>query len=219
MRILKISNILCIWKSKQWKHENSRKSFSSGGSSPVHSLLAPIFPSHPSPVCLPLTLPLPACSRELMPPFTLRLSPSASPFLTLSSSPPLPLSLPVCVAVSFSPPRRLERLTDRLPISSSPPLPLALPPRPPWPAAALMVVSRVGPRGLIEVEDSLGRPGPAWTAVLAAYTTVFIPLSSSLYSSKALHFFLWVSRTREGEGKGEMVVEDRTFKSVFEMVL
>ncbi|KAF0031503.1 hypothetical protein F2P81_016058 [Scophthalmus maximus] len=54
-----------------------------------------------------------------------------------------------------------------------------------------MVVSRVGPRGLVEVEDSLGRPGTAWTAVWAAYTTVFIPLSSSLYSSKALHFFLW----------------------------
>lgn len=47
----------------------------------------------------------------------------------------------------------------------------------------LMVVSRLGPRGL----DS---------AVWAAYTTVFIPLSSGLFSSRALHFFLWVSETR-----------------------
>ncbi|GLD48972.1 suppressor APC domain-containing protein 2 isoform X3 [Lates japonicus] len=71
---------------------------------------------------------------------------------------------------------------------------------PTWPAAALMVVpSRVGPRGLVEVEDSLGRPGPAWTAVWAAYTTVFIPLSSSLYSSKALHFFLWLKQMKELE--------------------
>ncbi|KAG7242498.1 hypothetical protein INR49_020869 [Caranx melampygus] len=70
---------------------------------------------------------------------------------------------------------------------------------PTWAAAALMVVSRVGPRGLVEVEDSLGRPGPAWTAVWAAYTTVFIPLSSSLYSSKALHFFLWLKQMKELE--------------------
>ncbi|KAA8584551.1 hypothetical protein FQN60_008336 [Etheostoma spectabile] len=100
------------------------------------------------------------------------------------------------------------RLIDRLPSFSLPPsllpffsspFPLALPPRPTWPAAALMVVSRVGPRGLVEVEDSLGQPGPAWTAVLAAYTTVFIPLSSSLYSSKALHFFLWLKQMKELE--------------------
>ncbi|TDH02106.1 hypothetical protein EPR50_G00169440 [Perca flavescens] len=89
-------------------------------------------------------------------------------------------------------------LPPSLPPSSSP-FPLALPPRPTWPAAALMVVSRVGPRGLVEVEDSLSRPGPAWTAVLAAYTTVFIPLSSSLYSSKALHFFLWLKQMKELE--------------------
>lgn len=86
-----------------------------------------------------------------------------------------------------------------------------------------MVVSRVGPRGLIDVEDSLGRPGPAWTAVLAAYTTVFIPLSSSLYSGKALHFFLWVSRTRGGERHRrkwrESAAEERQFKFVFEMVM
>lgn len=44
-----------------------------------------------------------------------------------------------------------------------------------------MVVSRLGP------------PGLGAGAVWAAYTTVFIPLSSSLYSSKALHFFYWVS--------------------------
>ncbi|KAL6096855.1 sapcd2 [Pungitius sinensis] len=56
-----------------------------------------------------------------------------------------------------------------------------------------MVASRVGPGGLIEAE------GPAWTAVLAAYTTVFIPLSSSLYSSKALHFFLWLKQMKELE--------------------
>ncbi|KAJ4926143.1 hypothetical protein JOQ06_008326 [Pogonophryne albipinna] len=62
-----------------------------------------------------------------------------------------------------------------------------------------MVVSRVGPRGLVEVEDSLGRPDPAWTAVLAAYTTVFIPLGSGLYSSKALHFFLWLKQMKELE--------------------
>lgn len=44
-----------------------------------------------------------------------------------------------------------------------------------------MVLSRLGP------------PGLGAGAVWAAYTTVFIPLSSSLYSSKALHFFYWVS--------------------------
>lgn len=82
---------------------------------------------------------------------------------------------------------------------------LSPPPLPPWPTwltAVLMVVSRVGPRGLVEVEDSLGSAGPAWTAVWAAYTTVFIPLSNSLYSSKALHFFLWVSWTRGLCGEG-----------------
>ncbi|KAK2819195.1 hypothetical protein Q5P01_024756 [Channa striata] len=77
--------------------------------------------------------------------------------------------------------------------------PLGLCVLPTWPAAALMVVSRVGPRGLVEVEDSLGQPAPAWTAVWAAYTTVFIPLSSSLYSSKALHFFLWLKQMKELE--------------------
>uniref|UniRef100_A0A1A8H8T7 Suppressor APC domain containing 2 n=1 Tax=Nothobranchius korthausae TaxID=1143690 RepID=A0A1A8H8T7_9TELE len=61
-----------------------------------------------------------------------------------------------------------------------------------------MVVSRVGPGGLVEVEDSLGSPGSAWT-VWAAYTTVFIPLSNSLYSSKALHFFLWLKQMKELE--------------------
>ncbi|CAF99182.1 unnamed protein product [Tetraodon nigroviridis] len=65
--------------------------------------------------------------------------------------------------------------------------------------AAPMVVSRVRPRGLEGVEDSLGRPGPAWTAVWAAYTIVFIPLSSGLYSSKALHFFLWLKQMKELE--------------------
>ncbi|MED6272831.1 hypothetical protein CHARACLAT_000771 [Characodon lateralis] len=70
---------------------------------------------------------------------------------------------------------------------------------PSWPIAALMVVSRVRPGGLIEVEDSLGPHGPAWTAVWAAYTTVFIPLSNSLYSSKALQFFLWLKQMKELE--------------------
>lgn len=62
-----------------------------------------------------------------------------------------------------------------------------------------MVVSRVGPRGLVQVEDSLGQPGPTWTTVWAAYTTVFIPLSNSLYSTKALHFFLWLKQMKELE--------------------
>lgn len=62
-----------------------------------------------------------------------------------------------------------------------------------------MVASRVGPRGLVQVEDSLGRPNPTWTAVWAAYTTVFIPLSNSLYSSKAVHFFLWLKQMKELE--------------------
>ncbi|KAL2100405.1 hypothetical protein ACEWY4_004799 [Coilia grayii] len=61
-----------------------------------------------------------------------------------------------------------------------------------------MVMSRAGPRGL-EAGDSPGPPGPAWAAVWAAYTTVFIPLSSSLYSSKALHFFLWLKQMKELE--------------------
>ncbi|CAB1332730.1 unnamed protein product [Coregonus sp. 'balchen'] len=73
----------------------------------------------------------------------------------------------------------------------------AAPPSPLWPPV-LMVMSRVGPRGL-EAGDSLGPPGPAWTAVWAAYTTVFIPLSSSLYSSKALHFFLRLKQMKELE--------------------
>lgn len=64
--------------------------------------------------------------------------------------------------------------------------------RPAGCASVPMVMSRVGPRGL-GAGDSPGQPGPAWTAVWAAYTTVFIPLSSSLCSSEALQFFLWVS--------------------------
>lgn len=118
----------------------------------------------------------------------------------------------VSVSFFFPWPLCLEKFTDRLPSfflypSPFPPPPLTplcpSHPRPAWPAAALMVVSRVGPRGLVEVEDSLGRPGPALTAVWVAYTTVFIPLSSSLYSSKALHFFLWVSRLRGMEKERE----------------
>lgn len=169
----------------------------------------------PLPPSCPLTLPLP-------PPV------SSSYLLSLPASPPASLFsfslarllsplLTVCVAVFvfFPPwPLCLEGLTDRLPSSSLPPplllpLPLSLPPRLTWPTTALMVVSRVGPRGLVEVEDSLGQSGPAWTAVWAAYTTVFIPLSSSLYSSKALHFFLWVSRTKGTVKKGEIVVKDK----------
>ena len=175
-------------------------------------LLAPTFPSHPSARCLPLTLPLPPSSPELMPPFTLRLSPC----LTISHSLARLLSLFVSPSPSLFPPRPPVSgeadwptpllLPPPLPLSSSP-FPAALPPRPTWPAVALMVVSRVGPRGLVEVEDSFSRPGPAWTAVWA-YTTVFIPLSSSLYSSKALHFFLWVSRTAGREQEGQRLVED-----------
>lgn len=49
--------------------------------------------------------------------------------------------------------------------------------------------------------DSGGQPGggPTWTAVLAAYTTVFVPLSNSVYSSKAVHFFLWLKQMKELE--------------------
>ncbi|KAJ8408666.1 hypothetical protein AAFF_G00253010 [Aldrovandia affinis] len=61
-----------------------------------------------------------------------------------------------------------------------------------------MVMSRVGPRGL-EARDFPGGPDPAWTTLWAAYTTVFIPLSSSLYSSRALHFFLWLKQMKELE--------------------
>ncbi|KAL0965459.1 hypothetical protein UPYG_G00281510 [Umbra pygmaea] len=74
---------------------------------------------------------------------------------------------------------------------------ILLPPPSPRPPVS-MVMSRAGPRGL-EAGDSLGPPSPAWTAVWAAYTTVFIPLSSSLYSSKALHFFLWLKQMKELE--------------------
>ncbi|KAK7165551.1 hypothetical protein R3I94_003799 [Phoxinus phoxinus] len=49
-----------------------------------------------------------------------------------------------------------------------------------------MVVGRLGPRGL----DS---------AVWVAYTTVFIPLSSRLFSSRALHFYLWLKQMKELE--------------------
>ncbi|KAI5089190.1 suppressor APC domain-containing protein 2 [Silurus meridionalis] len=54
-------------------------------------------------------------------------------------------------------------------------------------SSILMVVSRLGPPGL--------GAGTVW----AAYTTVFIPLSSSLYSSKALHFFYWLKQMKELE--------------------
>ncbi|CAG5867498.1 unnamed protein product [Menidia menidia] len=110
---------------------------------------------------------------------------------------PVTLPLPPCT-------RELPPLTFRLSpcLTISPSSQLTSSPSffpPPWPAAALMVVSRAGPRGLVELEDSFGPPGPAWTAVWAAYTTVFIPLSSSLYSSKALHFFLWLKQMKELE--------------------
>ncbi|KAG5840965.1 suppressor APC domain-containing protein 2-like isoform X2 [Anguilla rostrata] len=61
-----------------------------------------------------------------------------------------------------------------------------------------MVTSQVGPRGL-EAGDLPDRPSPAWKTVWATYTTVFIPLSSSLYSSKALNFFLWLKQMKELE--------------------
>lgn len=151
-----------------------------------------MFPSHPCVCCLPLTLPLPPSSTEPMPPFTSL--PCLTTFLTLAS---WPLPLP-CLHLYYSNPPLWDWLTPllappSLPLSS--PIPVVLPPRPTWPTAAPMVVSRVRPRGLEGVEDSFRRPGPAWTAVWAAYTIVFIPLSSGLYSSKALHFFLWVSKT------------------------
>ncbi|XP_051522551.1 suppressor APC domain-containing protein 2-like isoform X2 [Myxocyprinus asiaticus] len=52
----------------------------------------------------------------------------------------------------------------------------------------LMVVNRVGPRGL-DAGESL------W----ATYTTVFIPLSSSLFSSRALSFYVWLKQMKELE--------------------
>lgn len=52
-----------------------------------------------------------------------------------------------------------------------------------------MVTRWLGCRGL----DAGGLSGS-----LAAYSTVFIPLSSSLYSDKALKFFLWVSEKWNG---------------------
>ncbi|XP_051546127.1 suppressor APC domain-containing protein 2-like [Myxocyprinus asiaticus] len=55
-----------------------------------------------------------------------------------------------------------------------------------------MVVSRVGPRGL-DADESVG------PAVWAAYTTVFIPLSSSLFSSKASSFYVWLKQMKELE--------------------
>lgn len=66
-------------------------------------------------------------------------------------------------------------------LSDTPPFFLLLPAISPFSSFISMVVSRLGPPGL--------GAGTVW----AAYTTVFIPLSSSLYSSKALHFFSWVS--------------------------
>lgn len=171
---------------------------------PPHSPPIPLLPA--SPLTLPLPLPVWSSHSYLL---SLFVSPPCLTILILTSSPPLPFSLCLCCRLRlFSLLASVSGEADwptpllfppSLPLSSSP-FPLSLPPRPTWPGAALMVVSRVGPGGLVEVEDSLGQPGPAWTAVWAAYTTVFIPLSSSLYSSKALHFFLWVSRTRGTEG-------------------
>lgn len=134
-------------------------------------------------------------------------SPSLSPFLSLSHSHSTPPShfpkarlLSSLLLSSFFP---HTLLAVRLSViffwtDNTPP-----PPRPsPWPLD-LMVMSRVGSRGL-EAGDFPGRPSPAWTSVWAAYTTVFIPLSSSLYSSRALHFFLWVSeKMRENSNWGE----------------
>lgn len=71
-----------------------------------------------------------------------------------------------------------------------------------------MVENRVGPRGLVQAEDSIGQPssGPNWTAVWAAYTTVFIPLSNSLYSSKAVHFFFWLKQMKELEQEKDSLI-------------
>lgn len=186
----------------------NKRGFFSPGSSLLDFLLACQSPPITEPPAFPLTLPLPPLGWSSCL-FSLSVSPPASPFLILSSLPSLPFFSPfVSPSPSLLPLASVSGEADwptpfllppSLPLSSSP-FPLSLPPRPTWLAAALMVVSRVGPRGLVEVEDTFGRPGPAWTAVWAAYTTVFIPLSSSLYSSKALHFFLWVSKMRGTEG-------------------
>ncbi|XP_048860395.1 suppressor APC domain-containing protein 1-like [Brienomyrus brachyistius] len=61
-----------------------------------------------------------------------------------------------------------------------------------------MVTRWLGSRGL-DARGLSDQPGPAWTTSLAAYSTVFIPLSSSLYSDKALKFFLWLKQMKELE--------------------
>ncbi|KAL4646526.1 suppressor APC domain-containing protein 2 isoform X2 [Arapaima gigas] len=68
-----------------------------------------------------------------------------------------------------------------------------------------MVTRQFGPTGL-EIGDPASRPGPDWTAVLAAYSTVFIPLSSSLYSDTALSFFLWLKQMKELEQEKDVLL-------------
>lgn len=164
-------------------------------------LLPSLCPSHqPAELRSPLCFSLPP-HFIISPSFLLTSSLSLSLFVFVSPSPSLlPFGI-LCLDRGWlidSPFFFFFLLLHPCPLSTFP-FPPSHPPRPSWPAAALMVVSRVGPGGLVEVEDS---SGPAWTAVWAAYTTVFIPLSNSLYSTKALQFFFWVSSL-------EVVEEDR----------
>lgn len=179
--------ILILWMKLLWSTGCRRWALNSSWPEPTPPLFSP------SSLPLPLT--------RFVPPLV-HSAPPLSTLIPLSLSLfPLPLSLPLflflyfpwCLLHSFCPFPRCARLL--CPASSlrwDPagsalfPLPLPTSLLPPFPSPVPMVVSRLGPRGLEARE-------PAWSAVWAAYTTVFIPLSSSLYSSKALHFFFWVS--------------------------
>lgn len=174
----------------------TKEGFPVQNSSPFHFLLAPHSPPIPVSAASPPSL-WPSHPPAQSPCLPSLLSPASQHFshslagLFLSHVFISIILTPLC-ETDWVPSLSLPSL----PLSS--PVPAALPPRPTWPTAVPMVVSRVRPRGLEGVEDSFGQPGPAWTAVWAAYTIVFIPLSSGLYSSKALHFFLWVSKDDRG---------------------
>uniref|UniRef100_K7FU76 Suppressor APC domain containing 1 n=1 Tax=Pelodiscus sinensis TaxID=13735 RepID=K7FU76_PELSI len=49
--------------------------------------------------------------------------------------------------------------------------------------------------------------GHSWMGVLATYSTLFVPLSSSLGSSKALPFSLWLKQMKELEQEKDFLLQ------------
>lgn len=161
------------------KKKKKKKVFKIRNSDQSYVLHYPCPPLYHSPLFTPISLPLFPFS---VPPLVC----AAPPIVTFSSvllpfpvsaSVFLSLSRHVCFSLLLCPSYSLTLSSCVVYLSS----PSFLPSSSPLSPFISMVVSRLGPPGL--------GAGEVW----AAYTTVFIPLSSSLYSSKALHFFYWVS--------------------------